>query len=280
MTIEEARFELTRSGVRQKQIEREVLAILNRGCLPLEEAKKKIDELEASGVETEIVNGKKQFVEKRIYDGREVRFTVLPLWYPSFASMDDVLKSLEMDIAAVKVAKKLQARNRRIRQSWGIEDADEGDGGYVAAHEKVFEKVEEYTANKTKIEELTEALDSIDAPEGKPDGSTVPKQRPAALNVLFTAYPEFEKDFSLLINKRYMAELGDGSVKWLKSKKSLAEYFGYQTAKIVDWKFVEPAFGETGLKHLFSNNGNPYGKKHSRDYGDWLKIKKSLPESK
>jgi hypothetical protein len=115
------------------------------------------------------------------------------------------------------------------------------------------------------------ALNSTIAPEGKPNDSIVPKQRPAALNVLFTTYPEFEKDFALLMSKGYMAELEDGDVKWLKSKKSLAEYFGYQTAKSVEWKFIEPAFGETGLKYLFSKNGNAYEKKHSRDYEDWLK---------
>jgi hypothetical protein len=186
MTIKDAQIELTRLKVRQEQIEREVLAVLNRGCLPPEEAKKKIDELEASGVETEIVNGKKHLVEKRIYDGREVRFTVLPLWYPLYASMDDVFESLEMDIAGVKEIKRVQARNRRIRQSWGIEDADEGDGGYVAAHEKVFEKVEEYTANKTKIEELTEALDSISAPGRNPDD--VQGKIDAALTMLMKGF--------------------------------------------------------------------------------------------
>jgi hypothetical protein len=276
MTIDEARFESVRLRTRQEQVEREVLAILNRHCLPLEEARQK---MKALGVVTEVSPEGIERVVVTTPDG-EKGYTGFPLWYPQYASMDDVFKSLEVDMAAVKALKKIQARDGRIRRSYGIEDADNGEGGYVADHEKVFEKIGEYRANETKIEGLTKALDSIGIPERKPDDSIVPKQRPAALNVLFTTYPEFEKDFSLLISKGYMAELGDGNVKWLKSKKSLAEYFGYQTAKSVGWKFIEPVFAETGLKYLFSKNGNAYRKKHSRHYGDWLKIKKSLPESR
>jgi hypothetical protein len=152
MTVEEARFELARLRVRQKQVEREVLAILNRGCLPLEEAKKRIDAMEASGVKTEIINGTKHLVEKRIFDGQERGITVLPLWYPRYAGIGDVFKSLEMDRAMVKELKRIQAEKKPM----GIKN--EAGGGYIAGHEKVFEKIEEYTANKTKIEELDGAL--------------------------------------------------------------------------------------------------------------------------
>jgi hypothetical protein len=158
MTVEEARFELSRLTVRQEQVESEILAILNKGRLPLEDAKRKIDELEASGMETETVNGVKCLVERRTYDGQERRFTILPAWYPRYAAIGDVFESLEMDKAAVKNMKKSQAKNKRIRQYWGIEDAGDYGDGYIAAQEKVFEKVEEYTANKAKIEELNKAL--------------------------------------------------------------------------------------------------------------------------
>jgi predicted RNA-binding protein Jag len=160
MTVEEARFELSRLTVRQEHLESEILAILNKGCLPLEDAKRKIDELEASGVETETVNGVKCLVEKRTYDGQERRFTILPVWYPQYTAMSDVFENLEMDKAMVKAMKKNQRKNKRMRQYWGIEDEDDYEDGYIAAHEKVFEKVEEYLANKTKIEELTIALNS------------------------------------------------------------------------------------------------------------------------
>jgi hypothetical protein len=57
-----------------------------------------------------------------------------------------------MDKTVVKAIKKSQEEKKRM----GIENA--AGGGYVAAQEKVFEKVEEYLANKTKIEELDKAL--------------------------------------------------------------------------------------------------------------------------
>jgi hypothetical protein len=159
MTIKEAQFELARLKIRQEQVEREVLAILNRGCLPLEEARQK---MKALGVVTEISPEGIESVVVTTADG-EKGYTGFPLWYPLYASMDDVFGSLETDMAAVKVLKKLQARDGRIRRPYGIEDADDGEGGYVAAHEKVFEKVGEYRANETKIEELDGALNSIGA---------------------------------------------------------------------------------------------------------------------
>lgn len=46
--------------------------------------------------------------------------------------------------------------------------------------------------------------------------------------LLVTAYyPQFEKDYDLLLNNGFMIKNGDG-LKWLKSKQSLAEYFSSQ----------------------------------------------------
>jgi hypothetical protein len=83
MTIEEARFELARLRIRQEQVEREVLAILNRGCLPLEEARQK---MKALGVVTEISPDGIEGVVFISPDG-EKEFTGFPLWYPQYASM-------------------------------------------------------------------------------------------------------------------------------------------------------------------------------------------------
>jgi hypothetical protein len=157
MTLEEARFEITRLSVKQKRLEDEILAILNRGCLPLEEAKRRIDEIEASGVETEIENGVKYLVEKRTFDGKEYKTLVLPLWYPRYAGMDDVLENIEIEKATIKTLKERQAERQRYNQAWGCEPMD---GAYIAAMEKVFEKIEKYISNKTEIEDSAKVIET------------------------------------------------------------------------------------------------------------------------
>jgi hypothetical protein len=166
MTLEEARFEIKRLSVKQKQLEGEVLAILNTGCLPLEEAKRRMDETEASGAETEIKNGVKYLVEKRTFDGKEYKTHVLPLWYPRYAGMDDVLENIEMEKAVIRDLKERQAERQRYNQAWGCKPMD---GRYIAAMEKVLEKTEEYLANKSKIEELSEALEQDGVPNHQED---------------------------------------------------------------------------------------------------------------
>jgi hypothetical protein len=236
MTVEEARFELSRLTVRQEQLESEILAILNKGCLPLEDAKRKIDELEASGVETETVNGVKRLVEKRTYDGQERRFTILPIWYPRYAAMNDVFESLEMDKVMVKAMKKSQVEKKRM----GIENAV-GDG-YITAHEKVFEKLEEYLANKTKIEELDKALKIGQSPQ-KTGGTTV--------------QPSYVED---LISDGYLHPDGKTPVRGLSETASVLVRI---IKKPVTWEFLQSMF--------FKSDGTKYSKsacKQARDYAN------------
>jgi hypothetical protein len=151
MNTDKARFKIGRLADRQRQLEREILAILNKGCLPLEEARKK---MKAGGIMTETSRDGMERVVFTTPDG-EKGFTDFPVWYPRYAGMDDIFESLEIDMAVVKDLKKRRAENNLT----GIRNED-GDG-YISAYEKVFEKAGEYRANEAKIEELTAALNSI-----------------------------------------------------------------------------------------------------------------------
>lgn len=57
-------------------------------------------------------------------------------------------------------------------------------------------------------------------------------------------------------------------LKWLKSKQSVAEYFGYlyESDRKKSWKLIEVLFKETRLRHLFSNNGNVFKRDVLVDY--------------
>jgi hypothetical protein len=56
------------------------------------------------------------------------------------------------------------------------------------------------------------------------------KFKPACIQV-FAYYPQFQKDLITLLKYEYITETENG-LKWLKSKQSLAEYFGNQTKKM------------------------------------------------
>jgi hypothetical protein len=279
MKAKEVRFEITRLSIKQKQLEGEVLAILNRGCLPLEEAKRRMDKMEASGAETETKNGVKYLVEKRMSDGKEYRTLALPLWYPQYAGMDDVLEYIEIEKAVIRDLKEKQAeRHSDIIKPGGCKPMD---GAYIAGMEKVFEKIEEYLANKSEIAVLAEALDEHDS-DSLDSQTAWDEEPPREAEQVFLFYPEFKKDYQLLKRKKFLERNGD-RLRWLRSKKSLSEYFGYQVRgrdkEYVDWKFIEAIFEVTDLKNSFSKNGDAYGKSLSNDYKKWTEIK-NTPEGK
>ena len=73
-------------------------------------------------------------------------------------------------------------------------------------------------------------------------------------NVVISLYPQFKQDYLVLVDKGYMQKDGD-YLQWLKSKKSLAEYFGY--CKSIDgkshWKEIELLFCQNKLYQSFQN---------------------------
>ena len=62
---------------------------------------------------------------------------------------------------------------------------------------------------------------------------------------------QFRKDYAKLIEIGYMRRKEDGFLEWLKTKQSLAEYFGAQE-KHGKWCDIENLFQQKGLNHLLS----------------------------
>jgi hypothetical protein len=151
MTIEELKVELSLLNVRRERLEGEILALFNKGCLPLEEAKEKMKTL---GVKTEVREG----VERVVFtapDGKK-GYTGFPLWYPLHTTMDDVFAGLETEKASIECMKKVIRDRQKHEQAGGVEPID--DNGYIADREKSFEKIDEYLANKAKIEDLSRVI--------------------------------------------------------------------------------------------------------------------------
>lgn len=70
--------------------------------------------------------------------------------------------------------------------------------------------------------------------------------------LLVMAYcPSFGKEYEKLIQLGYMRKVSDGYLEWLKSKQSLAEYFGNKEVK-GKWPDIENLFQQKGLNHLLS----------------------------
>lgn len=70
--------------------------------------------------------------------------------------------------------------------------------------------------------------------------------------LLVMAYcPAFGKEYDKLIQLGYMRKVSDGYLEWLKSKQSLAEYFGEKDVR-GKWPDIENLFQQKGLNHLLS----------------------------
>jgi hypothetical protein len=132
--------------------------------------------------------------------------------------------------------------------------------------------------------EAREPAPDTQAPEQKTEQERVmdlekpaPKSRAYTMaSSLFLYYPDFESDYETLL-QGYMRETDNG-LQWLKSKQSLAEYFGNlpKKGKNHKWADIEKLFNEKNLRQSFSRNGNSY-KGQSADYAAWLNIKNIAP---
>jgi len=105
---------------------------------------------------------------------------------------------------------------------------------------------------------------------------------------LVTLFPEFARDYPLLIKHEFLIETEKGLRKGYKiSKKFLTDYFKSIKPKKPEkqkkpgelegmpWKILEVIFGEKDLKNSASPNGKLY-KEASKDFIRWLTIKKNL----
>jgi hypothetical protein len=151
---------------------------------------------------------------------------------------------------------------------------------YVPSRRELQEEFTElYEQCKAEIENYEpEAPEAAAAgPSGQAEregarGSLFENYSPACIQVM-AYYPEFGRDFYLLERIGYLERNGD-KLKWNKTKKSLAEYFGNQKSP-AKWADIENLFDVKDLKHSYNKNGDAYDKKKSKDYEEWEKIKKS-----
>jgi hypothetical protein len=119
------------------------------------------------------------------------------------------------------------------------------------------------------------ASTSADNANGQPSKNNITER---SMNFLIASFPELTRDYPLLINKGFLKDTNKGP-RWLKSKQSLAEYFKNQPSKIkrIPWTMIGNIFDVKNLKNSISSNGNG-PKKESKDYEEWLKIKKTVAD--
>lgn len=97
----------------------------------------------------------------------------------------------------------------------------------------------------------TKALKEGKKTLSEPRLNIISEQRPAVLIQVMTEYPQFEKDYEILLSNKYFEKTETG-LHWLKRKQCLAEYFGDQKFPN-KWTLIEKLFNETGLKPLYNN---------------------------
>jgi hypothetical protein len=109
----------------------------------------------------------------------------------------------------------------------------------------------------------------------------------ARFNLVIGYYPKLARDYSKLVNVAF--KVGTECLIWLFSKQALAEYFGNQREN-QKWEYIENLFliqknskteKAKDLKNSFSNNGNAFSKKPSKDYEKILTLlRENTPDCK
>jgi len=178
--------------------------------------------------------------------------------------------------------------------------------GYKAAYgdsikkdlQEILDEISNHTAFLFGIyKELSEVLKSVDYQQkrktriklqfirdgfGLPDKTEIPYSQihktemlEPLVCLLKKQFPEFEKDYSLLIKESFFEETEKGlRIGHGRSKRFLTDYFKSikpTAMKEISWKNLELIFGEDKLKQCASSNGNI--KKPSKDFEKWEKIK-------
>jgi len=114
----------------------------------------------------------------------------------------------------------------------------------------------------------TKALKEGKKTLSEPILNIISEQRPAVLIQVMTEYPQFEKDYEILLSNKYFEKTETG-LHWLKKKQCLAEYFGDQKFPN-KWILIEKLFNETGLKPLYNNK--EYESKDYQQLKELLKL--------
>jgi hypothetical protein len=262
---EETEFRLHKLQITQERLEREILDIANCNCLPPEEARRKIDEMEKGGQKTLVFCGIK-CLSVRDGDGNEQPF--IPPWYPLYASIGGFFNP-PVDKPLFEAVKRVRWQNLPL---WYAMQGDENEDGYAqarAAVDTVNKNLEQYRRNERDIEDLERLLEEMEVNSETGTGTNTD------LLLIFSEYPDFRNDYQLLIKSEYVYKPNDGNISWIKSKQSLAEYFRGITGKgsNTKWVIIEKLFKVKNLKESLKAAYH----KPSKDYEKWLEIKKSFP---
>ena len=180
----------------------------------------------------------------------------------------------------LKLAIKKRSELKQIYDAIGFEQF-ETEKAIISLKKALVDTEEKLTKNpdsnffneqKAEIENYLAKINKILILENeqKENQSDIP-----GLDFVFLHYREFKNDLPLLKKHKYIL-VDNGNLVWQKSKKSLAEYFGYQTKKDKNtkWEAIERLFNTDDLKNSFSPNGSSYTRnKMSKDYEKWLSIK-------
>lgn len=186
MTIEELKVELSLLTVSRERLEREILGIANYGCLAVEEARRKIDEMEKAGKKTVVFCGIK-CLSVRDRDGNEQ--PLIPSWYPLYAAIDDFFNP-PIDEPLFEAIKGARWQNLR---RWLCTQGNENENGYArarAAIDTVNKDLEQYRQNGRDIEDLERLLNKMETEGHKAENKQVRGNENKALNHYFMRFCE------------------------------------------------------------------------------------------
>ncbi|MDR1287107.1 MAG: hypothetical protein LBK08_05825 [Treponema sp.] len=269
---EETEFKSARLKIKQERLFSDILSICNEGALPKAGYEQKVKDWFNDTLVKE--NGDAVPVRREMIDGREYIFDVPP-WTKEIDTIEEAgqIAGLRYHMALAlrhKWENDFRTREAKAAMKRGEEAGDHAKlilKNYEAAKELIdrdlllWDMAKRYRENEKTLEDYQKE-----------------EEPPREADQVFLFYPEFKRDYQLLEGGKFLERNGD-RLKWLKSKKSLSEYFGYQKkakGRNAEWKSIEALFEVTGLKNSFSNNGDAYGKNPSKDYKNLLEIKNAL----
>jgi hypothetical protein len=184
-------------------------------------------------------------------------------WYPS----PDELKKMDYEFTKKELEK-------------ALDDMVNYHDFLIEAEEKlavILESPDYYKKRKDKLKQyiiINGIQLSIKSNDETDNHSSKNNAIERPFNYLITIFPEFAKDYKILIDRGYL-KITDNSLRWLKSKQSLSEYFKSiqpRELKRMPWTMIGSIFAEKDLKNSASSNGNEF-KGISADFTEWLKIK-------
>jgi hypothetical protein len=271
---EETEFKSARLKIKQERLFSDILSICNEGALPKAGYEQKVKDWFNDTLVKE--NGDAVPVRRETIDGREYIFDVPP-WAKEIDTIEEAGQIAGLRYHMALASKNEWENDCRSRSAMEYQGAKK----LIDQDLRLWDMVNRYRENEKTLEDYERILALTIHPAAQTATTNdIQKEEepPREADHVFLFYPEFKRDYRLLEREKFLERNGD-RLKWLKSKKSLSEYFGYQKKAKggnAEWKSIEALFEVTDLKNSFSNNGDVYGKNLSKDYKNLLEIKNTL----